>query len=84
MRKCFRHKRRIVIQIHDNLFSVGAFDVYQGYLKQFERSDEKELTSHNVEVEAKRCVILAIKVPTVIDFADILKLKAVKYLQGVL
>lgn len=55
----------------------------QGYLRTFERSDEKELTANLIEIEAKRCVILAIKVPTVIDFADILKLNAVKYLQAV-
>lgn len=53
------------------------------YLKLFERSDEKELASHKIENEARRCVILAIKVPTVVDFAETLKLNAVKYLEGV-
>lgn len=37
---------------------------------------------HQVEREAKRCVILAVKVPTVIDFADILQLTTVKHLQA--
>lgn len=55
----------------------------QSYLKLFEKSSEQELAQHNVDVEAKRCVILGIQVPTVIDFAELLKLKAVAYLQGV-
>ena len=52
-------------------------------MRTFERADDKELAANKVEDEAKRCAILAIKVPTVIDFADFLKLKAVKYMQGV-
>lgn len=53
-----------------------------GYLKLFEKSTEHELTANKTEQEAKRCVILGVRVPTVIDFADILKLNAVKHLQG--
>jgi hypothetical protein len=52
------------------------------YLKLFQKSTEADLQEHKVETEAKRCVILGIKVPTVIDFADILQLTAVKSLQG--
>lgn len=47
------------------------------YLKTFEKSSVDELVAHKVETEAKRCVILGVKVPTVIDFKDILQLKAV-------
>jgi hypothetical protein len=61
----------------------GAFEVYEAYLKTFEKASSADLTSHNIEKEAKRCVLLAIKVPTIIDFAEVLKLKAVKHLQDV-
>jgi hypothetical protein len=40
------------------------------------------LAANKIEHEAKRCVLLGVKVPTVIDFADILQLNAVKYLSG--
>ena len=59
---------------------VAAFNVMMAYLKLFERSSEQELATSNIEGEAKRCVLLGIQVPIVIDFADILNLKAVKYL----
>lgn len=52
------------------------------YLRLFQKSSEQELVSLKLEHEAKRCVILGIKVPTVIDFADILQLNAVKHLQA--
>lgn len=52
------------------------------YLKLFQKSTEAELVSNQVETLAKRCVVLGVKVPTVIDFADILQLKAVKFLSG--
>jgi hypothetical protein len=61
---------------------VAAFSVMAAYLKLFQKSSDSELSQHNVEREAKRCVLLAIKVPTVIDFKDILELTAVKYLQS--
>lgn len=54
----------------------------EAYLKLFERSNDQELTSNNIEGEARRCVILAIKVPNVVDFAETLKLNAVKFLKG--
>ena len=52
-------------------------------MKLFERSNESELASNNIENEARRCVILAVKVPTVVDFAETIRLNAVKFLQGV-
>jgi hypothetical protein len=61
----------------------GAFKVMEAYLRLFEKSNQNELASHQVEAEARRCVLLAIKVPTEVDFAETLKLNAVKYLQGV-
>lgn len=54
------------------------------YLRLFDKSSKDELIQHKVEIEARRCVLLAIKVPTEVDFAEILKLNAVKYLQGVI
>jgi hypothetical protein len=53
------------------------------YLRLFQNSSEAELTNLKVENEARRFVLLAIKVPRVIDFNDILQLNAVKFLQGV-
>ena len=55
----------------------------EAYLRLFEKAGEAELLKHKVEVEARRSVLLAIKVPTEVDFAETLKLNAVKYLQGV-
>ena len=52
----------------------------QHYMKLFEKSNDDELAQHKVEKEARRCALLAVKVPTVIDFNEVLKLKAVKYL----
>lgn len=61
---------------------MAAFKVMIAYLKLFQRSPATELEENKVEREAKRCVILGVRVPTVIDFADILQLTAVKHLQG--
>jgi len=52
------------------------------YLRLFQKCSEQEIAQFNIEPEAQRCVILGVIVPTVIDFADILQLKAVKSLQG--
>ena len=52
----------------------------QAYLKLYEGANANELSSNNVEDDAKRCVILAIKVPTVINFEDVLDLDAIKHL----
>ena len=35
-----------------------------------------------MEDDAKRCVLLAVKVPTVINFEEVLDLDAIKYLKG--
>lgn len=59
---------------------MAAFKVMLAFLKLFQKSTEQELSTLKIEAEAKRCVILGVKVPTVIDFADILQLNAVKYL----
>lgn len=42
------------------------------YLKLYQKCSEAEIASFNLEQQAQRCVILGVKVPTVIDFADIL------------
>ncbi len=60
--------------------SVAAFKVSVAYLKLFNKCNDQELASIKIENEAQRCVLLGVKVPTVIDFADILQLNAVKYL----
>lgn len=61
----------------------SAFKLLKSFLRLFQDSKEAELAQHNIEVQAKRCVLLAIREPTALDFADILQLNAVKYLQGV-
>lgn len=50
------------------------------YLRLFQKCSEQEIAQFKIEQEAQRCVILGVIVPTVIDFADILQLKAVKSL----
>jgi hypothetical protein len=42
------------------------------YLRLFQKCSEQEISQFNIEQEAQRCVILGVKVPTVIDFAEIL------------
>lgn len=61
---------------------MAAFKVMMAYLKLFQKSSEGELAEHKTEHEAKRCVMLGVRVPTVIDFADVLQLTAVKHLSG--
>jgi hypothetical protein len=57
----------------------GAFSVLHAYLRQFENKDN--LTPS--ESEARRCVILAIKSRSVINFEELLDLKAIKSLKDV-
>jgi hypothetical protein len=51
------------------------------YLKLFKGASQDELTNSKIEEEAKRCVVLAVKVPTVINFDEVLELDAIKYLK---
>ena len=53
------------------------------YLRLFNGEKKEVLQAHKVEEEAKRCVILAIKVPTAINFEEVLELNAVKNLKDV-
>jgi hypothetical protein len=57
----------------------GAFSVLHAYLRQFEN---KENLAPN-ESDARRCVILAIKSRSVINFEELLDLKAIKSLKDV-
>lgn len=54
------------------LYRIAAFKTMLAYLRLFQKSSEQEISQFNIEQEAQRCVILGVKVPTVIDFADIL------------
>lgn len=72
--------RSCALALDRNNEPVAAFQAMLAYLRLFQKSPETELAQSTAE--AKRCVILAVKVPTVIDFKDILKLDAVKHLQG--
>jgi hypothetical protein len=53
------------------------------YLKFFEASNPAQMTAAKVEDEAKKCAILAIRVPEVIDFEEVLALKAFTHTQQV-
>lgn len=57
----------------------GAFQVLHAYLRQFE--NDKAVV--DVEAEARRCVILAIKASSVINFEELLDLKSIKALESV-
>ena len=63
--------------------SIGAYNSMVSYLRLFEGSPESELVENNVGASAKRCVILAVKVPTAINFEEVLELNAIKNLRGV-
>lgn len=62
----------------------GAFNATMALLKEFQGSNESEMNTHKVEDDAKRCVLLAVKVPNVINFEEVLDLDAIKYLQTVI
>jgi hypothetical protein len=71
-----------VAQSLDAVNDEGAFQIMHAYLKQF----ESEKTASNlsaIQTHARRCVILAIKTPNVINFEELLDLKAIKALEGV-
>ena len=51
------------------------------YLRQFEADKGTNMAA--VESEARRCVILAIKVSNVINFEELLDLKSIKALESV-
>ena len=68
-----------VAQSLDAANDEGTFKVLHAYLRQFE--SDKQFSS--VEQDARRCVILAIKSPCVINFEELLELKAIKALESV-
>lgn len=53
------------------------------YLRLFEESSQADLSTAQIDVEAKKFAILAIRVPEVIDFEEIFQLKAFASLQQV-
>ena len=61
----------------------GAFNAYLHYLKLFAQASEEEMNKENVEKAAINCIILAVKVPSVINFAEVQEVKAIKYLDKV-
>jgi len=62
----------------DQQKDIGAFKVLHSFLYLHESASESEIA--NVEVEARRCVILAIKTSNVINFEELLDLKTIKTL----
>jgi len=59
----------------------GAFSVLHAYLRQFEL-DKNTANMAPIEPHARRCVILAIKTTKVINFEELLDLKAIKALES--
>jgi hypothetical protein len=53
------------------------------YLRLFEDSNPAQMTAAKVEDEAKKCAILAIRVPEIINFEEVLALKAFTHFQQV-
>lgn len=66
-----------------SLYRLGSFNALLAYLRLFEGSAESELLKHSVDESAKKCIILAVKVPTVINFEEVLDLDSVKHLKSV-
>lgn len=54
----------------------GAFHVLYAYLRLFESANDKDIAA--IESEVHKCIILAIKAPSVINFEEIQDLKAMK------
>ena len=63
------------------MYRLGAFTTTLALLKLYQGSSELELNKNKVDEEAKRCIILAIKVPIIINFDEVLELDAVKHLK---
>jgi hypothetical protein len=63
--------------------SLGAFNSALALLKLYKGASEQEFIEHGVDEDAKRCVVLAIKVPTIINFDEVLNLDAIKRLKAV-
>lgn len=57
----------------------GAFEILHAYLRRFE--NDKKSTPN--ESDVRRCVVLAIKSRSVINFEELLDLKSIKSLQDV-
>lgn len=75
-------KKDLLLSIANSLDAEGddgAFSVLHAYLRQFENKDNLVPS----ESDARRCVILAIKTRSVINFEELLDLKAIKSLKDV-
>ena len=72
-----------IAQVLDKDQDPEAYKVMHAYLRTFERTkNEDELKKlKDLQVNARRCIILAIKACQVINFEEILDLKAIKSVQ---
>lgn len=81
-----RHLYREVSCSLDKVDDPEAFKVMHAYLRLFQNEDKKqnykEEEMKNLDSEARRCVILAIKARNVINFEELLHLNAIKKLTG--
>lgn len=81
----YDEKKELYLSVAQSLDSAGdegAFQVMHAYLRQFE-FDKNTSNMAQIEPHARRCVILAIKTPNVINFEELLDLKAIKALESV-
>ena len=53
------------------------------FLRLFEKASDQELETAHIEVEAAKCMILSVKVPTIVDFKSFFTLKAIKFMSNV-
>jgi hypothetical protein len=67
--------------ILDKENDAGTFQVMHAFLRTLEKAPESEILKH--EKEVRRCVILAIKTGSVINFEELQDLTAIRALTGV-
>jgi len=81
-------KRQLLKEVYISLDRINdpkAFKVSHAYLKQFQNESKyaqiKPEELESLDVDARRCIILAIKARDVINFEELIELNAVKKLE---
>jgi len=72
-----------IANVLDKDQDAAAYEVMHAYLRTFEKTkNEDDLKKvQNLQESARKCIILAIKACSVINFEEILDLKAIKAVQ---
>jgi hypothetical protein len=63
--------------------SQGSFDVVMALLKMYEKSSDDEMDA-DVESLAHNSIVLAIRLPSVVNFEEIMEINALKFLAKVI